>query len=265
MIPGGIFGQIYLGCLVLGTGYLFFNVCLGNFDHDGGDAGHDGGDGHADGHAHGDGDADGHGDADADGHGDESMSKTGALPVVHRGGKIVRFVLGVLSPIGISIWLTFFGLSGFISMFYVPWLGAITLIPAFLIGMAASNTFKSMIRLMVRRMAVSTNAKVHELVGHQAEVNIPITEGAVGEVTYVVGSKRYQSAAKPAKPGQEFPRGAKVMIAHSEPNLVLVEPWLSIALNDDKELESKFEKLEKVEKIEDKLEDKLDEKVETSH
>ncbi len=255
MIPGGIFGQIYLGSLVLGTGYLFFNVCLGNFDHDGGDAGHDGGDaGHGDAHAHGDGDGDGHADGDDHGHGDDSMSKTGALPVVHRGGKIIRFVLGVLSPIGISIWLTFFGLSGFISMFYVPWLGAITLIPAFFIGMFASNMFKGMIRLMVRRMAVSTNAKVHELVGHQAEVNIPITAGGVGEVTYVVGSKLYQSAAKPATPGQEFPRGSKVMIAHSEANLVLVEPWLSIDLNDDKDLEAKFDKLEK-----------RDEKLEKSH
>lgn len=262
MIPGGIFGQIYLGTLVLGTGYLFFNVLLGNFDHDGGDAGHDGGhcEAHGDAHAHGDshgddgghGDGDSHGDGDGDGDGDNSMAKTGALPVVHnRSGKIVRFVLGVLSPIGISIWLTFFGLTGFVLMFSVPWLGAITLIPAFFVGMLASNTFKGMIRLMVRRMAVSTNAKVTEMVGHQAEVNTPITEGRVGEVTYVIGSKRYQSAAKPAKPGMEFPRGSKVMITHSEANLVLVEPWLSIELDDDKDLEAKFEKLD--EKLEKKL------------
>ncbi len=261
MIPGGIFGQIYLGTLVLGTGYLFFNVLLGNLDHDGGDGGHDGGDdgghceAHGDAHAHGDGHGDGDGDGDGDGHGDgddSSMAKTGALPVVHhRSGKIVRFVLGVLSPIGISIWLTFFGLTGFVLMFSVPWLGAITLIPAFFVGTVASNTFKRMIRLMVRKMAVSTNAKVTDMVGHQAEVNTPITEGRVGEVTYVMGSKRYQSAAKPAKPGMEFPRGSKVMITHSEANLVLVEPWVSIEIDDDKDLEAKFEKLD--EKLEQKL------------
>lgn len=261
MIPGGIFGQIYLGSLVLGTGYLFFNVILGNLDHDGGDSGDANGEAHCDAHgdghgdAHGDGDGDGHGDGDGDGDGDghsdnSSMNKTGALPVVHhRSGKIIRMVLGILSPIGISFWLTFFGLTGFVLMASMPWLGAISLVPALLVGMIASNTFKGVIRLMVRRMAVSTNSKVDELIGHQAEVNIPISDGRPGEVTYVVGSKRYQSAAKPVKPGQEFPRGAKVMIAHSEANLVLVEPWLSIELNDDKDLEAKFEKLdEKLEK-----------------
>lgn len=256
MIPGGILGQIYLGSLVLGTGYLFFNVILGNLDHDGGDGG-DGGDdgGHCEAHGHGDapGDAhgDGHGDGDGDGHSDNSsMNKTGALPVVHhRSGKIIRMVLGILSPIGISFWLTFFGLTGFVLMVSMPWLGAFSLVPALLVGMVASNTFKGVIRLMVRRMSVSTNSKVDELIGHQAEVNIPISDGRPGEVTYVVGSKRYQSAAKPVKAGQEFPRGAKVMIAHSEANLVLVEPWLSIELNDDKDLEAKFEKLdEKLEK-----------------
>jgi hypothetical protein len=81
-------------------------------------------------------------------------------------------------------------------------------------------------------MNVSSVVRVNELIGHPAEVLIPIQKGRVGEVTYISGSTRLQAPAKPATPDMEFKRGAKVMISDIKDGFVYVEPWDDILLDN---------------------------------
>jgi membrane protein implicated in regulation of membrane protease activity len=113
----------------------------------------------------------------------------------------------------------------------MPFFGWLTVIPAVLISLLISNSFKTAIRFMAKSMDVSSESKVSELVGTVAEVNIPFKDGSTGEVTYVVHSKRYNAAARPFKPGTIFTRGSKVMIVDiKEDHTLLVEPYADILL-----------------------------------
>jgi membrane protein implicated in regulation of membrane protease activity len=116
-----------------------------------------------------------------------------------------------------------FGMFGLLAGYVLPWLGAITLAPATFGGCASVTGMRMWFRWFIRHSAVTTNANVRELPGQLAEVNVPIAAGSVGEVTYVVKSKRLQSSAK-CPSGVELKKGTKVVIVQTQDHLVYVEP-----------------------------------------
>jgi membrane protein implicated in regulation of membrane protease activity len=138
---------------------------------------------------------------------------------------IEETILGLLSPMSIAILLAFFGLAGLLLEINLPWLGALSLIPALLISLIVSNSFKTAVRWMAQNMEVSTESKVENLIGQVAEINIPCSDSATGEVIYVVGGKRYSAAARSSKAGVNIERGTKVIIADRQDHLLLIEPY----------------------------------------
>jgi membrane protein implicated in regulation of membrane protease activity len=131
----------------------------------------------------------------------------------------------------ISIFLAFFGLCGYAVGYLFPAIGYFALIPATLAGFAMINIFKSMIGAMMRYGTSSTHIRSDDLIGHVAEVLIPIAENRPGEVTYVIQSKIYSSAAR-SKPGTPINKGTKVMIVERDGPVVFVEPYKNLLTED---------------------------------
>jgi membrane protein implicated in regulation of membrane protease activity len=138
-------------------------------------------------------------------------------------GRVGGFFLSLLSPMALAMFLTFFGVFGLMFERMMPWLGFLTLIPAVLISLAISNLFKFAVRWLIVHGNVSTEAKAEDSVGQVGEIITPIKEGRVGEVTYVMGSKRYHAAARANKEGLEFKRGSKVIITEIKDHVVFVD------------------------------------------
>jgi membrane protein implicated in regulation of membrane protease activity len=134
-----------------------------------------------------------------------------------------RFFLGILSPMVFSCFAAGFGLFGLLAAYTVPWLGALTLAPATVGGCASVTAMRMWFRWFIKHSAVTTNATVADLPGQMAEVNIPITAKNVGEVTYVINSKRLCASAK-CRSGVELKKGAKVVIVQAQDHLLYVEP-----------------------------------------
>jgi membrane protein implicated in regulation of membrane protease activity len=242
MIPIPFLGQVYLASAILGVGFILFNFAMGQLgdgaDTGPSDAGHDFG--ATDGGASG-----GHDFGANDDGGSSSPTNSQIsmhqLQITHGGrllipgadkvrSKFGQLVLGLLSPMGIAIYLAFFGLTGMILFSMMPWLSWITLIIANFASLAIANSFKNSVRWMAKHLDVSSELKMGDLVGQIAEVNIPFGDGSTGEVTYVVHSKLYNSPAKPFKSGN-FKRGSKVMIVEVQNSAVLVEPYLDYQLD----------------------------------
>ncbi len=134
-------------------------------------------------------------------------------------------ILNLLSPMTVCIYLAFFGLTGLVLCFEAPWLGYFTLIPSIAVSVVVSAAFKKMTQWMIKNMFSSTHQKQSDLLGQMAEVNVPIHDGRVGEVTYVLNAKRMTSTAKPAKAGIEFKKGSKVLIVGAKEHIVFIEPY----------------------------------------
>jgi membrane protein implicated in regulation of membrane protease activity len=249
-----LLSQIYFVSALVGSVFIIFNFVMGQIGDGGmGDAGHDGGVG-ADG-----GDSPGvltdsgsvHIDATNGDASDNTLSADGQTSMQAATGSYILssfqsktknrlatsyqereplarlgyFVLSLLSPMSIAIFLTFFGLIGLVALHLAPLIGYLSLIPAILISAIVCNLFKALIRWMIKSMETSSVLRVDNLVGQVAEVNTPISDGLPGEITYVIGSKRYSSAAKAKKIGLEIKKGTQVMIVDTKEHLMLVEPY----------------------------------------
>jgi membrane protein implicated in regulation of membrane protease activity len=136
---------------------------------------------------------------------------------------IGHFVLSILSLMVLSSFAFGFGFFGLLAAYAAPWLGNLTLVPAALGGCATTTCMRMWFRWFMKHSMVTTNALVGDLPGQLAEVNIPIAGGNVGEITYVVNSKRLCSSAK-CRSGVDLKKGAKVVIIQAEDHLLYVEP-----------------------------------------
>lgn len=259
--------QIYIASAGIGSLYLVAGLAMGQL-HGHGDSGI----------AHGHGDASGHGHGDASGgtepgqsgapnghvlkpdvkHLDASphldiassgmhhvvpahhTSEVGPVQIIERRRfKLLRFLLTIFSPMTIAVFLAFFGISGLLLAKLLPFPGPLTVAPAIIISLLITGQVLRLLRWMVFKMNVSSVVRVNQLIGHPAEVLIPIQKGRVGEVTYVSGSTRLQAPARPARPDMEFKRGAKVMISDIKDGVVYVEPWDDIVLDNSTVFEVK--------------------------
>lgn len=242
----GTFGTVYVVSAVLGFGYMIFSMVSGQIGHDaGGDCDHGAFDGHATGahqllsHNHGAGhDTGAHAQIgqshSGHGHGGDDaatqlkeISKAASVDVQSRSqAPMLLRVMSWISPASMAIFLAFFGITGMA----VYKLQALSLVPAILVGLIMRNATMMMLRWFVRQSHVSTTSRVEEAIGHLAEVCVSIQPGRTGEVTYVLGSKRYNMPAKSNEKESEYKRGSKVMIADVRDGVVFVDPWRELTI-----------------------------------
>jgi len=143
---------------------------------------------------------------------------------VHRWSPVELF-LTIFNPMRMASFLVFFGAFGRIAQILFPWMGLFTLLVGIVAGVIGSNAVLAFFSFVYSKLQVSCVSIVEELVGHMAEVTVPIAPGKVGAITYVVESKRLTSSAKSTTDGVSFKKGEKVMIANVENSVAYVEPW----------------------------------------
>lgn len=234
-MPLDTLSQLYLAATVFGWGFILVSFFLGGFgEHDhGGDSGHAHlhlEHGHHGDHAHIPGATGGH--MQADGHGGHGNGH-GALDETQQSNAVVATVrtstyfqvMSILNPTSISVFLGFVGLSGLAIKSALPWTGLISLVPACIIGFVAVIVMRNVFAYLTARLNVSNTHKSTDAIGHIAEVSTPIGAGGTGEVTYVIGTTRFNAAAKCSKPDETAGRGSKVIITEREGHLVFVEPY----------------------------------------
>lgn len=241
----GTFGTLYVVSAVLGFGYMIFSMVSGHIGHDAGGehgdhgalCGHDTGAHQVLGHSHGLHDTGAHGhaghDAAAHGHGSEDpatqlkeISKVTNLDQGRSQTPVLLRVMSWVSPASMAIFLAFFGITG-MAIFK---LGALSLVPAIAVGLLMRNVTMFLLRWFVRQSHVSTTSRVEECIGHAAEVCVSIQPGRTGEITYVLGSKRYNMPAKSNAAQSEYKRGSKVLISDVRDGVVFVDPWQELTI-----------------------------------
>lgn len=138
----------------------------------------------------------------------------------------VELLLAIVNPMRMASFLFFFGAFGRIFQLLFPALGPVTLVVAFVAGVVGSTAAIRFFGWMYTKFQSTSVSYVDDLVGHLAEVSVPISEGGIGEITYIVESKRLTSAAKSALPDGAFNRGDRVIITNLGDNaLSYVEKW----------------------------------------
>lgn len=236
MTPFGVIGDVYLVCCAVGTIYLLVGAFLGHMADSGSghgvhiDASH--GIGHGAHTAHGAHASSGHA------HGDladmnPSPSKVAVIPSILRGRfRPAQFILTLLSPMTISVFLAFFGIAGIFALKIAPWLGILSLIPAAIFSLLITGQVLRALGWMVRQMEVTSQADAADLIGQRAEVTVPIESGELGEVVFVIGLSRYNKSARAVNPEARFEQGSRVIISDIEGHVLLVEPWKEFLLED---------------------------------
>jgi membrane protein implicated in regulation of membrane protease activity len=153
------------------------------------------------------------------------QSRTGHLHVGLKEHGVIEIILSVLNPLSIATFLAFFGITGMvagIALHINPW---ITFVAAVTCGWLAVQAVIQIIGWLFTNMHVSTESRVADLIGQIAEVNIPITTGRTGEITYIVGSKRLTAPAKSLVPELEIPRKTRVIICDIQNHVMFVDVW----------------------------------------
>jgi membrane protein implicated in regulation of membrane protease activity len=193
--------EIYTIATAIGSIYLTFSVVMGQL-HLGGHSGH--GSHACSGHTHHAGSGD---DGGEFGDGDDGRLAFASL----------------LSPMTISMFAAFFGLTGLFVGKVFPFIGAFSLVPAIVAGIMVSALLMKAFSWLFAKSNVSTNARIDDLIGQAGEVCVPINQGRTGEITCVMGSKRYNYPAIAAKTA--IAKGSRVIISDYKDGVVTVEPW----------------------------------------
>ncbi len=126
-----------------------------------------------------------------------------------------------ISPVSIALFITTFGGVGLVmkkmgqpALFQIPAAAFSGMVVA---GLVAYAFFKVM-----QLTQASSHARVDEEIGGPGEVTVPIPNGGMGEVAYVVRGSRFNSPAQTVD-GKELPIGVKVKIVKKSGNSYLVE------------------------------------------
>ena len=162
---------IYWTCLLLGFIWLAIQMLLADFGHDMG---------------HFDVDP-GAIDVDVDGVHLDHVD-------VHGAGEIQ---LSPVSPMIISGFITIFGAAGVVTENTKPDMHlTFKVLIALGVAFLAAAFLWFILRAIIRAISGSSEARVKELIGHEAEVITPIRASGVGEIAYVCEGSRYNSPAR---------------------------------------------------------------------
>jgi len=168
--------NVYWGCLLLGFIWLVIQVVLADFGHDFGGGMHDIqlGDMHV-------------GDVGVD-H-DIASGADVHLPT----GEIH---LSPVSPMIISGFITTFGATGAILHAATKLNPGINVLISLCSGFIGGFFLWVLLSRLIHAVSGTSEARISELIGIEAEVITPIKGSAVGEIAYVAGGSRYSSPAR---------------------------------------------------------------------
>lgn len=230
------FAQVYVIAFFIGSGFIILSFFLGHM-HDGdsghGDAGHGAHldfHGHHDpGHAHidhgslHDSHDPGHAHSGSD-HSHHSQSDTHSQSQNDLTSNVGRLAFSLLSPMTMSLFLMFFGITGYFGLKLFPAIGLLTLIPALIAGILSVKIFKRLISLMMSKLSGATQISEWAAVGQEAEVLSTIKNGNVGEISYIIGNKMHNGIARCSDKDILIEKGSKVIITDLDGSTAIVEP-----------------------------------------
>lgn len=196
----------YLGLAVLGAGYLLFSVFVGHVDFGGG--------GHADA---------GHGGPDGgDAHMDYGVDATGHASVSAHAPHAAEFHFPFFSPLALATLFACIGGYGLIALygFHLNDTSSILVALPAAVVTAYGVTYAGF--RIVGSSRGSSQIRLQDLAGADAEVITPIPKGGLGEVAALVGGQRYTAPAREAQ-GREVPRGAHVKVVKMVGTTLVVE------------------------------------------
>jgi membrane protein implicated in regulation of membrane protease activity len=195
----------YLALAVLGAGYLVFSVFVGHFDFGGGD-------GHADA-----------GHADGDTHMDYGVDAAGHASASAHAPAAAEFHFPFFSPLALATLFACIGGYGLIALYGFRAKEATSILVAIPAAVATAYLVTYAGWRIVGSSRATSQIRLQDLAGAQAEVITPIPAGGVGEVAALVAGQRYTAPAREAH-GREVPRGAHVKVLKMVGSTLIVEP-----------------------------------------
>jgi membrane protein implicated in regulation of membrane protease activity len=128
-----------------------------------------------------------------------------------------------LSPITIATFITTFGGVGVLCLQLFEVSAPMSLVWSVVAGLAAAGVMYLFYSQFLIRSQASSELRRGELVGLHAEVTVPISENAPGQVALSTKSGRMSAMARSAD-GKPIPRGQFVQIVRTIGHQVLVAP-----------------------------------------
>ncbi len=217
--------HIYLISTGLGSVYILYSFLTGQFG--GGDGSIDDS---PDGDASGDFDNDAGGDADdlsdglsVKGHAGQALTVT--INASSRRLNPGKLVVAMLSPMTMSMFLTFFGLTGLIVSSVAGFLGPLTALVAGIIGLIVTSFILRSMSSMSKKLLVTSAAKPQDMIGQVAKVTVSIEAGGIGRIVYSMLGMRCTAMAKSAQKDSIFKTGSTVIISDFQNRVAIVEDW----------------------------------------
>jgi membrane protein implicated in regulation of membrane protease activity len=126
-----------------------------------------------------------------------------------------------LSPVSIALFVTTFGGIGLLlKKFAFP---PVVQLPVSMVsGIVVGGAFSFAFYKIMQMTAGSSHARAGEEIGLEAEVTIPIPNGGLGEIAYVVRGTRFTNPARSAD-GKELPANVMVKIVQQSGNTYIVQ------------------------------------------
>jgi hypothetical protein len=138
-----------------------------------------------------------------------------------------ELIVTPLSPYVISAFLASFGGFGLIGS-HALHLGVFgSLLLASPSSLIIAGAFFYTIRAISTVTQASSEARVRDLIGAEAEVSVPIPEGGTGEIVYYALGSRYNSPAR-TEDGSPIEHGVKVFITRIDGVIYFVKPLSEI-------------------------------------
>ncbi len=134
-------------------------------------------------------------------------------------------ILAVFNPMGMSLFLTGFGLTGLIVLSLSIRLVLLSIILAFISGIIINRLFFNLLDWMYVNMEVNSLKNSQDLIGLSARVTLPISKSNIGEVCYTAGGIKYCKRAKIIGSGELIEKFAQVVICDIENDILLVAKY----------------------------------------
>lgn len=128
----------------------------------------------------------------------------------------------------VGAFATVFGITGYLLWRYTPLPVGVQLVVG-LVAALAGSVLATMAVAHWATQAAQDDAvdERYLLQGHPAQVVLPIASTQTGEITYLVGGKRYEAVAQSID-GTPVDVGTEVIIDRVENGVAYVEPWVQV-------------------------------------
>ena len=144
----------------------------------------------------------GHGDFGHGGHG-------GGHGADGHGDGTVHF--SPFSPVVLAMFVASFGGTGLLFMKILHWPVPLHLPLAAVSGLVVAGIVFALFYRIFQVTQSSSEARAEEVIGHEAEITVPIPNQGLGEIAYIAGETRYTNPARTAD-GKELPAHTRVKI-----------------------------------------------------